>query len=116
MNRRTTSYLLGFAATAALSSALAAQGRFDDVQIKTVKVSQNVYMLVGAGGNIGLTIGEDGAFVIDDQFKELSEKILSAIKEVTDEPVRFIVNTHWHGDHIGGHEIMARVGAIIVAH
>ncbi len=116
MNRKITSYLLGFAATAALSSSVAAQGRFDNVQIKTAKVAENVYMLVGSGGNIGLSIGEDGAFVIDDQYKELSQKILSAIKEITDEPVRFLVNTHWHGDHVGGNENMGKTGAIIVAH
>ncbi len=116
MNRRTTSYLLGFATAAALSSAVAAQGRFDDVQIKTVKVSDNIYMLVGSGGNIGLSIGEDGAFMIDDQFAPLTDKILAAVRKLTDQPVRFLVNTHWHGDHVGGNENMGKAGAIIVAH
>ncbi len=117
MNRTTARQVtLAVIVSYALALTAFAQGRFDDVQIKTVKVSQNVYMLVGSGGNIGLSIGEDGTFVIDDQYKELSKKILSAIKEIADEPVRFIVNTHWHGDHIGGNENMAKVGAIIVAH
>ncbi|MEE9130388.1 MAG: MBL fold metallo-hydrolase [Phycisphaerales bacterium] len=116
MNRRTPSYLLGFAVAAALSSSVAAQGRFDDVQIKTVKVSENVYMLVGSGGNIGLSIGEDGAFMIDDQFAPLTDKILAAVRTLTDQPVRFLVNTHWHGDHVGGNENMGKAGAIIVAH
>ncbi len=117
MNRTTTRHVtLAVIVSYALTLTAFAQRNFDDVQIKTVKVSDNVYMLVGMGGNIGLSIGEDGAFMIDDQYKELSKKILSAIKEITDEPVRFIVNTHWHGDHIGGNENMAKVGAIIVAH
>ena len=116
MNTRTTSYLLGFVATAALSTSVAAQGRFDDVQIKTVKVSENVYMLVGSGGNIGLSIGEDGAFMIDDQFAPLTDKILAAVRTLTDQPVRFLVNTHWHGDHTGGNENLGKAGAIIVAH
>ena len=116
MNTRTTSYLLGFAATAVLSSSVAAQGRFDNVQIETVKVSDNIYMLVGSGGNIGLSIGEDGAFMIDDQFAPLTEKILAAVRTLTDQPVRFLVNTHWHGDHVGGNENLGKAGAIIVAH
>ena len=116
MNTRTTSYLLGFAATAVLSSSVAAQGRFDNVQIETVKVSDNIYMLVGSGGNIGLSIGEDGAIMIDDQFAPLTEKILAAVRTLTDQPVRFLVNTHWHGDHVGGNENLGKAGAIIVAH
>ncbi len=92
------------------------QGRFDNVQIKTVKVSDNVYMLVGSGGNIGLSIGEDGAFMIDDQFAPLTDKIIAAVRKLTDQPVRFLVNTHWHGDHVGGNESLGKAGAIIVAH
>ena len=100
----------------ALALTAFAQGRFDDVQIKTVKVSDNVYMLVGSGGNIGLSIGEDGAFMIDDQFAPLTEKILAAVRTLTDQPVRFLINTHWHGDHVGGNENLGKAGAIIVAH
>ena len=89
MNRTTTRQAtLAVMVSYAFTLTAFAQGRFDNVQIETVKVSGNVYMLVGSGGNIGLSIGEDGAFVIDDQFKELSEKILSAIKELTDQPDR----------------------------
>ena len=100
----------------ALTLTAFAQGQFDNVQIKTVKVSNNVYMLVGAGGNIGLSIGEDGAFMIDDQFAPLTEKILAAVGKLTDQPVRFLINTHWHGDHVGGNENMGKTGTIIVAH
>ena len=90
--------------------------RFDNVKIETTKLSDHVYMLVGAGGNIGISIGEDGVFVIDDQFAPLSEKILTAIKALSDKPLNFLVNTHWHGDHSGGNENMAKAGATIIAH
>ena len=92
-----------------------AQG-MDDVQIQTTDLGNGVYMLVGQGGNIGLSVGEDGVFVIDDQFAPLTEKILAAISAVSDEPVRFVFNTHWHGDHTGGNENMGATGALIVAH
>ena len=117
MNRTTTRQVtLALIVSYALTLTAFAQGRFDSVQIETVKVSENVYMLVGSGGNIGLSIGEDGAFMIDDQFAPLTEKILVAVHKLTDEPVRFLVNTHWHGDHVGGNENMGKAGAIIVAH
>ena len=86
------------------------------VEIKTIEVAEGVYMLEGRGGNIGLSVGADGAFMIDDQFAPLTEKILAAVATLTDEPVRFLVNTHWHGDHTGGNENMANGGVIIVAH
>jgi glyoxylase-like metal-dependent hydrolase (beta-lactamase superfamily II) len=73
-------------------------------------------MLIGRGGNIGLSVGVDGAFLIDDQFAPLTEKIRAAVAALTDQPVRFLVNTHWHRDHTGGNENLGRAGAIIVAH
>ncbi len=73
-------------------------------------------MLEGRGGNIGLSVGEDGVFMIDDQFAPLTQTILSAIREITRESVRFVVNTHWHGDHTGGNENLGEAGALIVAH
>ncbi len=93
-----------------------AQDGFDKVTITTIKVSSNIYMLQGMGGNIGLSVGDDGAFLIDDQFAPLSEKILAAIRVVSDKPVRFVINTHWHFDHTGGNENFGKQGAIIVAH
>ena len=89
---------------------------FDDVKIESQKLSENVYMLTGAGGNIGVSVGEDGVFVIDDQFAPLSDKILDAIKAISDEPLRFLANTHWHGDHTGGNANMTKAGATIMAH
>jgi glyoxylase-like metal-dependent hydrolase (beta-lactamase superfamily II) len=93
-----------------------AQQDFSKVQIKTIPVADGVYMLAGRGGNIGLFVGQDGAFLIDDQYAPLTDKILEAISAVTDKPVRFLVNTHWHGDHTGGNENIGKGGTIIVAH
>jgi glyoxylase-like metal-dependent hydrolase (beta-lactamase superfamily II) len=87
-----------------------------EVQIKVNKLTDNIYVLVGQGGNIGLFVGEDGVFMIDDQFAPLTTKILTAIKTITDKPVRYLINTHWHGDHTGGNLNMAKEGAIIVSH
>ena len=86
------------------------------MQIQTIAVAEGVYMLAGRGGNIGLFVGQDGAFLIDDQYAPLTDKILEAISAVTDKPVRFLVNTHWHGDHTGGNENIGKGGTIIVAH
>jgi len=91
-------------------------GQDEEVNIKSTNVRSNVYMLEGQGGNMGLIIGEDGAILIDDQFAPLSDKIKSAIAELTDKPVRFVINTHWHGDHTGGNENFAKSGSTIVAH
>ena len=93
-----------------------AQQDFSDVQIETLQVRDNVYMLTGRGGNIGLIVGEDGAFIVDDQYAPLTQKISAAIAEVTDEPIEYVINTHWHGDHTGGNENMGNAGALIVAH
>ena len=86
------------------------------VTVKVVPVAANVYMLEGMGGNIGLSVGKDDAFIIDDQYAPLSDKIKAAVATVTPKPVRFVINTHWHFDHVGGNEAMAGSGAIIFAH
>ena len=89
---------------------------FSQVTVKVVPVALGVYMLEGLGGNIGLSVGKDDAFIIDDQYAPLSDKIKAAVATVTPKPVRFVVNTHWHWDHTGGNEAMAGSGAIIFAH
>ena len=99
-----------------LASPVRAQQDFSSVRIEPEKVADGIYVLKGAGGNIGLSVGDDGAFMIDDQFAPLSEKILAAVKAITAEPLRFVVNTHWHGDHTGGNESMGKAGALLVAH
>jgi glyoxylase-like metal-dependent hydrolase (beta-lactamase superfamily II) len=92
------------------------QQNFDTIQVRRTPVAGNVHMLVGAGGNIGLMVGDDAVFVVDDQFAPLTPKLLAAIKEVTPQPVRFVLNTHWHGDHTGGNENLGQAGALIFAH
>ena len=81
---------------------VAQQPDYSKVQIKVQKVSGTVYMLQGLGGNIGASVGEDGIVVIDDEFLPLADKIEAALKGITDKPVKFLINTHWHGDHTGG--------------
>jgi glyoxylase-like metal-dependent hydrolase (beta-lactamase superfamily II) len=89
---------------------------FDAVEIETIDIGDGIYMLVGMGGNIGVSVGEDGVFVIDTQFAPLSEKILNAIAKISDQPVSYIVNTHWHGDHTGGNAGVSAGNALIMAH
>jgi len=93
-----------------------ALAQLDDVEIKTVAVSDGVWMLEGRGGNIGVSAGEDGVVLIDDQFAPLTDKIRAAVKSIVDQPIRFVLNTHWHSDHTGGNEKLGDAGAVIVAH
>lgn len=99
-----------------LASTAQAQRDFSKVEIKTTQVADGIYMLAGAGGNIGVSVGTDGVFVIDDQFAPLSEKIMTAIRRLSDKPIAYVINTHWHGDHTGGNENFGKAGAVIVAH
>lgn len=92
---------------------LVAQQDFSKVQIKVQKVSGTVYILEGAGGNIGASVGDDGIVVIDDEFLPLAEKIEAALKGITDKPVKFVINTHWHGDHTGGNPHFGEKAPII---
>ena len=116
MNMKSVLRVAGCGVLTLTASLSWAQRDFSAVEIQPEKVAQNLYMLKGAGGNIALFAGEDGAFMVDDQFAPLSEKILAAVKQITDKPLRFVVNTHWHGDHTGGNENMGKTGALIVAH
>lgn len=88
----------------------------EEVVIKTIKVSNNIYMLQGKGGNIGLSIGTDGVFMIDDQFAPLTKKIKTAISKISDKEIKFVLNTHWHFDHTGGNENLGKDGIVIVSH
>jgi cyclase len=108
----------GFAAVLVLvaSPVLAQQQDFSGVEIKAEKIADGIYMLTGRGGNIGLSVGKSGTCLIDDQYAPLTDKILAAIRAITPEPIRFVVNTHWHGDHTGGNENMGKTGALLVAH
>lgn len=98
-----------------VAAAFAQERDFSKVEIKAQKVAGSVYMLEGMGGNIGLSIGDDGIVMVDDQFLPLAPKIQAAIKGLSDQPLRFVLNTHWHFDHTGGNEEFGK-GATIVAH
>lgn len=100
----------------ALPPARAQSDRLAAVEIKSTDLGGGVWMLTGAGGNMGLSVGADGTFLIDDQYAPLTPKIQAAVARITDTPVRFVVNTHWHGDHTGGNENLGEAGAVIVAH
>lgn len=99
-----------------VSISIHSQRDFDKVTIKTIKLTDNVYMLIGSGGNIGVSVGDDGVFVIDNQFAPLTPKILTAVKALSDKPVKIVMNTHHHGDHTGGNENFGKIGATIIAH
>lgn len=97
-------------------SALAAQAQnrdFSKVEIKATKVAGQVYMLEGAGGNIGVSVGADGILIVDDQFAPLADKIRAALKQLGEGKLRFVLNTHWHGDHTGGNESFSTEAAIV---
>jgi cyclase len=96
-------------------SVRAQQRDFSQVQIKSTKVAGNVYMLEGSGGNIGVSVGADGILIVDDQFAPLADKIRAALKGLGDRKLRFILNTHWHGDHTGGNVVFGPE-ATIIAH
>ena len=88
----------------------------NEVEITAVPVAAQIYMLSGEGGNIGLFIGDDGTFLIDDQFAPLTEKIVAAIKSVGGDFPKFLINTHYHGDHTGGNENLGQGGTLIFSH
>jgi cyclase len=90
-----------------------AQQDFSKVEIKVTKVAGTVYMLQGAGGNIGVSVGEDGIVVVDDQFAPLADRIQAALKSISDKPVRFVINTHWHYDHTGGNAYFQKQGPVL---
>ncbi|MBL0924092.1 MAG: MBL fold metallo-hydrolase [Sphingomonadaceae bacterium] len=93
-----------------------AQQDLSKVEIKAEQLAPGVAVLFGAGGNIGISYGEDGTILIDDQFAPLTPKIQKAVSDLGAQPVKFLLNTHWHGDHSGGNENLGKAGAIIMAH
>jgi cyclase len=98
---------------AGLSYAQQAQN-LDNVQEHILPVQGNIYMMVGAGGNTTLSVGKDGVLIVDTQFAPLVPKMLAEIKKLSDKPIRYIINTHVHGDHTGGNEALSKAGSIIV--
>ncbi len=108
--------LFVLSAIAIIASTTVSAQDYDTVKIVPVSVTNNIYMLKGAGGNVGLLIGKEGTLMIDDQFAPLSNKINGAIKSLDPGEIRFLFNTHLHGDHTGGNENFRRIGATVVAH
>ena len=107
--------LIGVAVAAVSGGIVLAQQDFSQVQIKTTKIGGNFYTLEGSGGTIGVLAGPDGVLMVDAQFAPLSDKIVAAIKQISDGRIRFLVNTHVHGDHTGGNANIGQLGATIMA-
>ena len=116
MIKRIPASLLTFVCTFLLATSVWSNNHWQSVEITTVPLAGGLYMLMGEGGNIGVSIGIDGTFIIDDQYAQLTNKITAALKTLSGDQPRFLVNTHWHGDHTGGNENIGKTGAVIVAH
>ena len=107
---------LALAGVLAIALPAPAQQDFSKVAVRSEKLAETVWMLTGAGGNLAVSAGEDAVFLVDDQYEPLTEKIAAEIGRISPRPVRFVLNTHWHGDHVGGNEALGKAGAVIVAH
>jgi len=102
---------------ACMSHSTAAQTRRMEGELTTVPVRENIYMLqMGTAGNVGVFVGDEGVILIDDQFAPMTSRIVDAVTELSDQPLRYVFNTHWHGDHTGGNQSFGRQGQVIVAH
>jgi glyoxylase-like metal-dependent hydrolase (beta-lactamase superfamily II) len=109
-------WALGSAAVLFMLPALAQEQDFSAVQIETQRLTPNLFMLIGSGGNIALSTGADGSVLVDTQYAPLNAKILAAVRAAGGSDVKYVINTHWHGDHTGGNEPLGRAGALIIAH
>ena len=102
--------------TTLLAATSSVPAQENEVEFKSFQLSDTVYMLKGAGGNVGISAGDDGLYIIDDQVKPVTDQLLDAIKEISDAPIRFVINTHYHYDHTGGNETLGGQGTVIIAH
>ena len=127
MKRLTIRFAWALLAVVFTAGSIQAQGRggqapapaaapdLSQVQIKTTKIGPSFYTLEGQGGTIGALVGPDGVFLVDSQFAPLTDKIVAAVKQISPAPIKFLVNTHVHGDHTGGNENLGKLGVVIMA-
>lgn len=113
---RSNSFLVKTAALLPLVSVLALAQDFDAVEMKIHPVAGNVSYIEGMGGNVGVFVGDDGVFLVDDQYAPLTDKIVAAVRTLSDAPIRFLINTHMHPDHVGGNENFGKMGTLIFGH
>ena len=109
-------YLLSIVVAASLSISFQSVAQQSTVKVEANQLADNIYMITGEGGNIGLLTGAEGSFLVDDQFAPLTEKIIEVVKSVGGDVPRFLINTHFHGDHSGGNENLGKAGTLIMAH
>jgi cyclase len=109
-------FAIGCVAVLSTIPALAQEQDFSAVQIETQRLTPNLFMLLGSGGNIALSTGADGSVLVDTQYAPLNAKILAAVRAAGGSDVKYVINTHWHGDHTGGNEPLGDAGAVIIAH
>ena len=112
---RNLSYAMAAGIFALFTAQATAQSQ-SGVTVKTEHVRGNIYALFARGGNIGVSVGDDGVYLIDDQYAPITPLIMAAIADISDQPVRYLINTHFHGDHTGGNENLGKMGTLIVAH
>lgn len=105
-----------FFLTILLATASAFSAEETKVEFSTFQLSDTIYMLQGRGGNVGISSGEDGLYIIDDQVKPVTSQLLHAIRKISNKPIRFVINTHYHADHTGGNEMIGKSGSLIIAH
>ena len=106
--------LLFLAILVAMAGSVSAQEK--KVEFSTFQLSDTIYMLRGRGGNVGISTGEDGLYIIDDQVRPVTTQLLQAIRKISNKPIRFVINTHYHADHTGGNETIGKAGALIISH
>ena len=108
--------IAGVAALAVATFSTSALAQNEAVEYIATPLSGTLTMIKGRGGNIAVSAGEDGLYIIDDQLEPLTDQLLAAISKISDQPIRFVINTHYHGDHVGGNEQIGKAGAVIIAH
>lgn len=113
MNTRACAALAATVLAACAANAAAQQQNFDAVEIRTLQVRDDIYMIVGSGGNITMQVGNDGILLVDTQYAPLSNKILGAIRKISDKPIHYIIDTHHHGDHTGGNANLRAAGSTV---